>query len=324
MALGWVRYGDHIILQEQEHPASTWMSLRLNRNNISGSFAALGELPRLHSLELSENNLSGPIPPELGSAPVMSGRRPQTMHARLEVLLSTNNLSGPWPASAGGWGASATRPARSSCGTATPNSLPWPSLSNCGMNSDDLQVQPARSGARAGLAREISRLAAAPDFPFDPDLLRHVSPIEWKNVILYGEIKIDPAKLKTRRGTLVAAARPVVTWSKRAGSSPSTSTAPAAQIKRRAAATGLPPSRRAATRSGRRHPRARAADRGDDREPVWDARHHYSLVRDVGGIRMLFTASRSASIANTLVLLISISRAAYCVIRSSTSCRNVA
>ena len=48
-------------------------------------------------------------------------------------------------------------------------------------------------------AREISRLAVAPDFPFDPDLLRHVSPIEWKNVILYGEIKIDPAKLKTRR-----------------------------------------------------------------------------------------------------------------------------
>ena len=41
-------------------------------------------------------------------------------------------------------------------------------------------------------------LAAAPDFPFDADLLRHVSPIEWKNVILYGEIKIDPAKLKTR------------------------------------------------------------------------------------------------------------------------------
>ena len=48
-------------------------------------------------------------------------------------------------------------------------------------------------------AREISRLAAAPDFPFDPDLLRHVSPIEWKNIVLYGEIKIDPAKL-TRRG----------------------------------------------------------------------------------------------------------------------------
>ena len=30
------------------------------------------------------------------------------------------------------------------------------------------------------------------------DLLRHVSPIEWKNVVLYGEIKIDPAKLKVR------------------------------------------------------------------------------------------------------------------------------
>ena len=48
-------------------------------------------------------------------------------------------------------------------------------------------------------AREISRLAAAPGFPFDPDLLRHVSPIEWKNVVLYGEIKIDPAKLTRRR-----------------------------------------------------------------------------------------------------------------------------
>ncbi len=45
-------------------------------------------------------------------------------------------------------------------------------------------------------AGEISRLAAAPDLPFDPDLLCHVSPIEWKNVILYREIKIDPAKLK--------------------------------------------------------------------------------------------------------------------------------
>ena len=48
-------------------------------------------------------------------------------------------------------------------------------------------------------AREISRLAAAPGFPFDPELLiTHVSPSEWKNVILYGEIKIDPAKLRIR------------------------------------------------------------------------------------------------------------------------------
>ena len=47
-------------------------------------------------------------------------------------------------------------------------------------------------------AKEISRLAAAPDFPFDPALLRHLNPIEWKSVILYGEIKIDPAKLTKR------------------------------------------------------------------------------------------------------------------------------
>ena len=48
-------------------------------------------------------------------------------------------------------------------------------------------------------AQEITRLAAAPDFPFDPELVRHISPIEWKNVILYGEIKIDPEKLRMRR-----------------------------------------------------------------------------------------------------------------------------
>ena len=47
-------------------------------------------------------------------------------------------------------------------------------------------------------AKEVSRMTAAPDFPFDRNLLRHVSPIEWKNIILYGEIKIDPVKLKMR------------------------------------------------------------------------------------------------------------------------------
>ena len=41
-------------------------------------------------------------------------------------------------------------------------------------------------------------MTAAPNFPFDRDLLRHVSPIEWKNIILYGEVKIDPAKLRMR------------------------------------------------------------------------------------------------------------------------------
>ena len=47
-------------------------------------------------------------------------------------------------------------------------------------------------------AREISRIAAAPDFPLDPDRLRHVSLIEQKIVILYGEIKIGHAQLKMR------------------------------------------------------------------------------------------------------------------------------
>ena len=47
-------------------------------------------------------------------------------------------------------------------------------------------------------AREISRLAAQPDFPFDPDLIQYVSPIEWHNVVLYGEIRIDPNKLWIR------------------------------------------------------------------------------------------------------------------------------
>ena len=47
-------------------------------------------------------------------------------------------------------------------------------------------------------AREISRLAADLDFPFDSDLIRHISPIEWKNVVLYSEIRIDPNKLWVR------------------------------------------------------------------------------------------------------------------------------
>ena len=45
-------------------------------------------------------------------------------------------------------------------------------------------------------AREISGIAAASDFPFDSERIRHVSPIEWKNVILCGEIRIDSAKLR--------------------------------------------------------------------------------------------------------------------------------
>jgi len=44
-------------------------------------------------------------------------------------------------------------------------------------------------------ARELSRLSADPDFPFDRTLLQHVSPIQWHNIILYGEIRINPDKL---------------------------------------------------------------------------------------------------------------------------------
>ena len=47
-------------------------------------------------------------------------------------------------------------------------------------------------------ARETSRIAAAPDFPFDPELIARISPIEWRNIVLYGEIKIDPSKLRVR------------------------------------------------------------------------------------------------------------------------------
>ena len=59
------------------------------------------------------------------------------------------------------------------------------------MPISDLGVSP-----RYSQAREISRLAAAPDFPFDFDLLRHVSPIEWKNVILYGQYVLDRALVR--------------------------------------------------------------------------------------------------------------------------------
>ena len=47
-------------------------------------------------------------------------------------------------------------------------------------------------------AREISRIAAALDFPFDTELIARISPIEWRNIVLYGEIKIDPSKLSVR------------------------------------------------------------------------------------------------------------------------------
>ena len=46
-------------------------------------------------------------------------------------------------------------------------------------------------------ACEISQIAATLDFPFDPNSSSiRVSLIEWKNIILYGKIKIDSAKLR--------------------------------------------------------------------------------------------------------------------------------
>ena len=49
---------------------------------------------------------------------------------------------------------------------------------------------------RSGTEPSRRRIAAAPDFLFDPELIARVSPIEWRNVVLYGEINIDPAKLR--------------------------------------------------------------------------------------------------------------------------------
>ena len=67
--------------------------LHLDNNNLSGPIPAeLGHLtgPRLTDLNLSNNNLSGPIPPELGRL------------TNLQILdLSNNNLSGPIPSELG-------------------------------------------------------------------------------------------------------------------------------------------------------------------------------------------------------------------------------
>lgn len=47
-------------------------------------------------------------------------------------------------------------------------------------------------------AREISKLIALPEFKTDPRLVGHISPIEWKNIVLYGEYRLDPNKIKIR------------------------------------------------------------------------------------------------------------------------------
>ena len=47
-------------------------------------------------------------------------------------------------------------------------------------------------------AREISRIAAATDFPFDPGHIARINLIQWKDVILGDEIRIDPARSGVR------------------------------------------------------------------------------------------------------------------------------
>ncbi len=61
--------------------------LSLSDNELAGPIPAeLGDLAALNGLTLSHNNLSGPIPPELGNLPMLAG-----------LLLSSNNLAGPIP-----------------------------------------------------------------------------------------------------------------------------------------------------------------------------------------------------------------------------------
>lgn len=48
------------------------------------------------------------------------------------------------------------------------------------------------------LAGAISRIGSTPDHPFNHELVVRANPIEWKNIIFYAEIRIDPDKLKIR------------------------------------------------------------------------------------------------------------------------------
>ena len=61
--------------------------LSLSDNELAGPIPAeLGDLAALNWLTLSSNNLAGPIPPELGNLPMLDA-----------LLLSSNNLAGPIP-----------------------------------------------------------------------------------------------------------------------------------------------------------------------------------------------------------------------------------
>jgi hypothetical protein len=43
-------------------------------------------------------------------------------------------------------------------------------------------------------AKELDQLVSSVEFKergFDPDLIQHISPVSWDNVVLYGEYIID-------------------------------------------------------------------------------------------------------------------------------------
>ena len=67
------------------------------------------------------------------------------------------------------------------------------------------RLRPAPQAGNRPLNPVLRDNEAGWSYPTPPPLCRF-SPIEWKNVILYGEIKIDPAKLK-RRSRAGASAR---------------------------------------------------------------------------------------------------------------------
>lgn len=65
------------------------VGVRLTHMNLSGTFdfGAIAKLPRLHSVNLKHNALSGPLPASLG-----------TLRGLRALYLSSNNFSGPIPA----------------------------------------------------------------------------------------------------------------------------------------------------------------------------------------------------------------------------------
>lgn len=91
------------------------VSLTMNWNNLSGPLPAeLGKLSELQSLVLYYNNLSGPLPPELGRLAKLhtlilhhnffEGGLPAefgNMHSLVKLDLEDTDLSGPLPASLG-------------------------------------------------------------------------------------------------------------------------------------------------------------------------------------------------------------------------------